>query len=55
MFDSLNVNSRRVVVSLCKGDTATIGNQCIPALDELKRKLLAVLSENLDNLKNLSG
>jgi len=55
MFNHLNVNSQRVVHSLCKGEVARLGNRSINIPDESIRELLALLSINLTSLQALSG
>ena len=55
MFDQLNVNSKRVILSLCKGSNAIIGNNTVNAIDEKSRSLLALLSLNISDLQSLTG
>jgi recombinational DNA repair ATPase RecF len=55
MFNHLNVNSRQVVFSLCDGKAAKIGKKDIVAFEEQSKRLLAVLSINLNQLRTSTG
>lgn len=55
MFDHLNVNSRRVICSLCNGKSASLESKKIDALEEPSRGLLALLALNLNSLQGLHG
>lgn len=55
MFNHLNVNSRQVVFSICDGKAAKIGKKNIVAFEEQSKRLLAVLSINLNQLRTLTG
>lgn len=55
MFNHLNVNSREIIVSLCKGGMAKIGESNVGAISEESKSLLALLSMNINTLRELRG
>lgn len=55
MLNNLNVNSRRVILSLCKGETAKLGKEVIKAIDVPSRHLLGIISININTLGDLTG
>jgi len=55
MFNDLNVNSRDVIFSLCQGNAAKLGKKKLPAIENQSRHLLALLSVNLSQLRELKG
>jgi len=55
MFEHLNVKTRRIVRDICAGNCTMLGGATVGGVGEASRKLLAVLAEHLDSLRNLSG
>ena len=55
MLNHLNVNSQRVILSLCKGEIAELGKKVIKAIDMPSRSLLAIISININALEGLKG
>ena len=55
MFGNLNIKTRRAVLSLCSGETITLGGQTVGPLSEESRKLLALLADHLATLQRKMG
>jgi len=55
MFEHLNIKTRRAVLSLCSGETITLGGQTVGPLSEESRKLLALLAAHFTTFQKLKG
>lgn len=55
MFGNLNIKTRRAVLSLCGGETITLGGQTVGPLSEESRKLLALLAAHFTTFQKLTG
>jgi hypothetical protein len=55
MFGNLNIKTRRAVLSLCSGETITLGGQTVGPLSEESRKLLVLLAAHFTAFQKLTG